>query len=222
MYSFRHPLLLILFLLLSFIGCDSAPRQRAYKEVVLKPADSPQSSLVGNPQDFMQKPPMAGQMDNSAVSPELMASVSAVDLSWKTPVGWREEAGSGMRVVSFYSDVKAVEFECSIVSLGGSAGGLEANIIRWMRQVNISAGPEEVADFIARQRVVKTKDGTEAVIIDLTGLQKGLSDDFSSMVATVIEYPDKTLFVKFTGKIAAVTREKENFINLVTSLSAQP
>ncbi len=162
--------------------------------------------------------PMMGAVD-AQTQKMLEASVARPPLSWATPPGWQETPGSGMRLVNFTSADKDNPAECTIISLGGQAGGLESNVVRWMKQVNIAV-PQAPAmeQFLAAQKKVKTRDGFDATIIDLTQLQS--KDDLASpsMVATIITLPDMTVFVKMTGSRGAVLKNRDQFQALCESL----
>lgn len=162
--------------------------------------------------------PMTGAMDQETQK-MLEASVARPPLSWITPDGWKETPGSGMRLVSFISLDKDDPVECTIISLGGEAGGLESNAARWMRQVNIDVPAQaELEKFLAAQKKIKTKDGFDATIIDLTQLQSKDDLERPSMAATMITLPDMTVFVKMTGARGAVLKNKEKFETLCQSL----
>ncbi len=162
--------------------------------------------------------PMTGAVDPQTQK-MLDASVARPPLSWATPQGWQESPGSGMRLVNFTSTDTNDPVECNIISLGGQAGGLESNAVRWMGQVNIPV-PEAAAmeKFFTAQNKIKTRDGFDATIIDLTQLQPKEDPDSPSMIATVITLPDMTVFVKMTGSRAGVLKNKERFESLCESL----
>ena len=162
--------------------------------------------------------PMTGAVDPQTQK-MLEASVARPPLSWATPQGWQETPGSGMRLVNFTSTDQNDPVECNIISLGGQAGGLESNAARWMQQVNIAV-PQAPAmeQFLAAQNKIKTQDGFDATIIDLTQLQPKEDLQSPSMIATVITLPDTTVFVKMTGSRAGVLKNKEKFETLCQSL----
>lgn len=162
--------------------------------------------------------PAGGAVD-AQTQKMLEASVARPPLSWATPQGWQETPGSGMRLVNFTSTDNDNPIEANIISLGGQAGGLESNVARWMKQVNIAVpDAPAMAAFLAAQKKVKTKDGFEATIIDLTQLQSNKDIQSPSMVATIIILPEATVFVKMTGARGAVLQNKEKFETLCQSL----
>jgi hypothetical protein len=146
------------------------------------------------------------------------ASSSAAALSWTAPDGWREEAGSGMRLATFTIDREGSSATCTIVTLGGAAGGLEANVRRWMGQLKIAdLPPDEFSAFLEKQERVKSEGGFDMVLVDLTELGDAAPDS-ASMLAAIVTVPNTTAFVKFTGPTVLLKNEKESFTKLCRSL----
>lgn len=162
--------------------------------------------------------PMTGAMDQETQK-MLEASAAKPPLSWTTPQGWKETPGEGMRLASFNSTDPDNPVECTIISLGGQAGGVQSNVARWMKQVNVAVpAGDEFDKFLAGQKKVRTKDNFTATIIDLTQLQSQEDTQSPSMLATIIELPDTTVFVKMTGSRGGVLKNKEKFEALCESL----
>src|SRR5262245_48698828 len=70
-------------------------------------------------------------------------------LKWTAPKGWKELAGSGMRVASFSVPGKA---EMSVVTLPGDAGGELANVNRWRNQIGLPPLDQKALDAAAKRR----------------------------------------------------------------------
>lgn len=131
-------------------------------------------------------------------------------LSWILPPGWEEEkAANQMRVATFRLSSDFNAFDCSIVSLPGGAGGLEANLRRWMGQIKLEVSEEQFNQFI---------NASSGNVFDFTQLQDGRAPDTESMIAAMIELHDETVFVKLKGTIATVTANKKAFLELVASI----
>ena len=156
-----------------------------------------------------QKPQVRHYTQVTVEAPD--ASVpSKNNLTWKAPQGWVEEPGKGLRLVTFHDAANPKDIDVSIVPLGGSmAGGLEANLKRWLGQINVQVSDAQLQDLIR-----SSKDN----VFDLSQLQKGLDPSSKSMMAAMISLPDTTVFVKMAGSIDAVTRHREKFKELVRSL----
>ena len=162
--------------------------------------------------------PMGGAVDQQTQK-MLEASVARPPLSWATPEGWRELPGSGMRLATFRSADTGDPVECALISLAGDAGGLESNAARWMQQVNIAVPDAPAMEkFLAAQKKIKTPDGFDATVLDLTQLQSQDDLESPSMAAAIIVLPDMTVFVKMTGTRGAVLKNRDQFEALCESL----
>lgn len=178
-----------------FSSCEQAPTSREYEEIVTAPATDPHA--------FMRSVPFAGEKRSNS------------SLSWEVPQGWSEEKGSGIRLVTF----RAVNgtIECSIVSLGGQAGGLRSNVTRWMGQINGEIPADDQFDaYLSRSKILKTKGGFSMTIIDLSEFVS--NDNSPSMISAIAELKELTLFVKMTGSRSNVALNHDQFISLIKSL----
>jgi len=181
---------------LIFTSCEQQITSREYEEIVIAP--------VTDPHDFMRSSPFAGEQHLNS------------PLSWEVPQGWSEEKGSGMRLVTFRDPNSSME--CSIISLGGQAGGFRSNVTRWMNQINVSipAG-DQLSAFLSRQQKLKSKGGFVVTIIDLSELSQG--EHAPSMIAAITELENKTIFVKMTGSRGDVITNRVQFTSLCRSLA---
>ena len=153
-----------------------------------------------------------GPMEASQIPNEMAPKIP---LSWKTPDGWEEIAGTGMRLVTFKGD----GVESSIVSLGGAAGGIPSNVIRWMGQINMAVPSEsELNAFIESQEKLVSSGKLEMTLINLAQLQGSQPDSVPSMMASMIQLDDTTVFIKMTGTKAAITKNHDEFKDLCNSL----
>lgn len=146
------------------------------------------------------------------------ASPRLASVKWTSPEGWREEAGSGMRLASFSIERDGGKASCTIISLGGAAGGLEANVRRWLGQLNVEVPPpNEFFAFLERQERIESEGGLKGVVVDLSELSGGAPDK-DSMLAALFTMDGSTLFVKLTAPRALLAGEKDAFIRLCASL----
>ena len=56
---------------------------------------------------------------------------------WEKPESWIPSEGSSMRLASFAIPYSGGSGDLSVVQLGGTGGGLESNVNRWRRQLNL-------------------------------------------------------------------------------------
>lgn len=199
-----HRFIIAAFVPLAFCAaCDQAPKITQYRE--LAPTKNSQQPVL----------PQQQQTDNPVLEKILNDSVAEVDLRWDVPDGWMEQKGSGMRLASFTSDSQP-SIQTTIISLGGMAGGVEGNVLRWMRQINLNITSEKVTKFLNEPEIVETQSGESVEIFDLTQLQDSSMPD--GLIGAIWRLNTKTLFFKMTGDRSAVQEEKPRLIQLINSL----
>jgi hypothetical protein len=189
--------LVILCVLIGLTGCGPEPQKRVYQEIVI---ESPQTAVwsgTGDPhaglQGNMPNMPAETPMPQSVIPEGLLNSKTDVPLTWEKPGPWQEFPGSGFRVVTFKAGEGDDAIECSIVSLSGAAGGVEANLIRWMTQINLKAPSDDLLEFLKKEGAYLPGDTWQ--LIDFTKLQKDLPPTTPSMYVNILQLPDSTVFV---------------------------
>lgn len=203
--------LMIMVLTVPIFGCDQNVQGRHYNEVIiLSPSVNVPMTLDSHAQSEMAVP-----------SPEAISKQNVMSgPGWDVPQGWQEFPGGGMRLVTFKREDDPDAIDVSIVSLGGAAGGLEANLARWALQIGVdfTANQQKADAWIKGAVVLKTKDNLDARIFDYTQLQKDVDPASKSMVASLIETGDAIVFVKMTGTIKSVKENMEAFQALTRSV----
>ena len=202
-------ILIYIFVAPGISSCEKASGPRKYEEIVIEPLSA-----------SMQLPPGHPPIDNPSTPNTSIRADSAIasELKWTPPQGWQSFSADGMRLATFKTQDEN-PIECSIVSLGGLAGGLEANITRWMRQINLTEIPEnELQEFLKKQKIFSSQGGFSIQMLDFTSLQQNLEDSVPSMIAAIVTLPEKTVFVKMTGTKEAVLKNKNKFEKLCQSL----
>ena len=206
---------------LFFSSCEQKNQETHYKEIVVQAPQLSQPSVPTvqtMPSDqAMPADPHAG-LDMSAMGLSSDNSAMSKMFTWVAPQGWKEEAGTGMRLVTFrlLSDAKAID--CSIVTLGGMAGGLEANLRRWIGQIGVQATPDELTSLISSAPSTKIKTGQEGKIFDFTSIQANSKLSDKSMIVVMVIMDEATLFVKMAGTVGTVGKNKADFFKLVGSI----
>lgn len=136
-------------------------------------------------------------------------------LVWQTPPAWQELPGDGIRLAAFRFEQGDRRVETTVVMLGGAAGGVEANVVRWLDQLGLQLTGEELAQFLAGGETVAARGGIPLTVYDFTRLA---SPDGDSILAAVGPVLDQTLFVKMTGDGSLVAAARADFMSLVASL----
>lgn len=166
-------------------------------------------------------------MSSGNIPDGLLESLADVPLIWQKPESWQEYPGSGFRLVTFNAGEGGDAIECTIVSLSGAAGGIEANLIRWMQQINLNVpAGTPVLEYLKKNEAYMpgyaTAGGWLINFIEFAKLQKNVAPDAPSMQVSIITSPDKsmdsTIFVKMTGTIDALSKHKDEFQFLSNSI----
>ncbi len=162
--------------------------------------------------------------------PGMPATAQApIRITWKLPDGWVEEpADDPMRVASFLAPDSAVAntgeidpqaADVSITQFAGDAGGIEANLSRWMRQAKLPASPDQVKKVKSRGQPVHLFTGQTGTLFDFTSLLSGDITQNSSILGAIIPGPGYTVFVKATGDHDRLVRLKPVLQAFCDSLS---
>ena len=158
----------------------------------------------------------------------LVSVTSAATLNFAAPAGWKTVAtSSSMRVAQFAlprAAGDAADAELVVYYFGGSGGTVEANIERWLGQMQQPDGRPSSA---AAKRESRTINGLKVTLVDVSGTyvaemtpgaaQRHNSPNFR-LRAAVIETPNGPYFIKLTGPsrtIAAADKAFEQFLGSV-------
>jgi len=128
-------------------------------------------------------------------------------LTWKDPEGWTRAADRPMREVTHVVG----DAECYVTILGGTGGGLEANINRWCDQMG---APAKTVDEVAALPRIPFL-GTQAIVVEIPGAYSGMGDENvpeALLLGAVCMLGDASVFVKMTGPRDTVEAEREAFL----------
>ena len=142
---------------------------------------------------------------------ELTAPSRPRGLRWTTPAGWKEVAGSGMRVASFSLPKTAGKAEVTVVALPGDVGGELANVNRWRGQLALP--PISEAELPAARATVRTPLGA-MFVYDFTGS----GEKKTRLVAGMIQVSGTMWFFKLMGDEKAAAAAKPAFLKLLEGL----
>jgi hypothetical protein len=194
---------LLSFLLLLTASCGEERSVHKYRETV---------TPVG-----MSRTPSTGQMKTSSPA---HPGAGAVHFHWETPKGWTQTPKtSGMRLATFSIKEGDKEAVCTIITLRGEAGGLKANVERWLGQIAgpTAAGGETVNQLLDKQDKFLTNGQFPAVFIDYTPITPNPSD--KSILVTIITVQGNSVFIKMTGEKSILEKNKSKFKALCRSFA---
>jgi hypothetical protein len=137
-------------------------------------------------------------------------------LSYDVPEGWNELPPTGDRLINL-QPAGAPDAACYLSFLGGAAGGLEANVNRWLAQFGADPLAGDVIAALPRHSMLGREATLVAVEGTFTGMGETLREDFG-LLGLVVSEPTGSLFLKFTGPAALVEAERARFLAFAGSL----
>ncbi|MBN2307356.1 MAG: hypothetical protein JXR94_00195 [Candidatus Hydrogenedentes bacterium] len=146
-------------------------------------------------------------------------ALDAARLRWDTPEGWQPGPDRPMRLVTYLLGAEG-RTECYVSVFADSAGGLEANVGRWYRQMGLEAPP---AAALAELPVVAIL-GQPSPVVYIAGAytdMAGATTPGYALMGAVCERPGGSVFVKMLGPEGDVAAEREHFLAFCASLRAE-
>ena len=158
----------------------------------------------------------------------ITAPALAAGLAYTIPGGWMPApTSSSMRVAQFVLPGAAGDTqnaELVVYYFGGSGGTIDANIDRWVAQMQQPTGAVPA-------RAKRTVNGLAVTLVDVSGTyvaemtpgspQRHNSPNFR-LRAAVVETPNGPYFIKLTGPAKTVAGHDKSFELFVASLKYQP
>lgn len=208
--------------LLIFTGCGKESKVRKYKEKTA--SGSPHAGVKGHASQGKTASPGEKMPVNGGTPGHGMGTSHAArsHFSWKTPDGWTEkQGGGGLRLATFTVQSGDETATCTIIPLKGEAGGLAANVQRWMGQIlptgdEAEAGLKKVLDA---QEKFLTDGKFPAALVDFTPVTPKGTD--KSILATVVSVQGNSIFIKMVGLKSLLAANKEKFKALCMSFSVK-
>jgi hypothetical protein len=149
-----------------------------------------------------------------------LAADSGAGLRWTAPSSWKSEGERPMRLATYQVPEGG---ECGVYYFGqGQGGSVEANIDRWIGQFQQSKD--------TAKRETRTIHGLKVTTVDVSGVYTGMGGPNAPkgppkqgyrLLGAVVEGPQGSVFMKFTGPAETVTRNQNAFEKMLSTLNAQ-
>lgn len=156
------------------------------------------------------------------------ATLHAAGLTFTTPEGWRKvSTTSSMRVADFslpHADGDREDAELAVYYFGGQGGSVDANIQRWVEQMQ---QPDGRASSAVAQRETRKVNGLDVTLLDVSGtyvaeMAPGAAEHHNNsnfrLRAAVIETAHGPYYIKLTGPRKTVSKWDASFERFVGSL----
>ena len=133
-------------------------------------------------------------------------------LVWTKPASWISSEGSSMRIASFSVPYKGGVGDLSVIQLSGEGGGLESNVNRWRRQLNMTPiSLEEIEKNINVQSGTLGKYSIIKIVNDQTN---------KAFICAIVPVRNQTLFIKLSMNANYLQDIEEDFISFCSSLNS--
>ncbi|MEM7481557.1 MAG: hypothetical protein AAF481_10315 [Acidobacteriota bacterium] len=167
-----------------------------------------------------QSPPLIDPLATPARNPSAGGNATAGTLAFDLPKTWtRETPRSAMRQLQASIPGPGGPAEIALFHFPGQGGSTEANLERWIGQMELAPGTSP-------QRETFESSGLRITTLEVAGtlLPSGMGTGPTSpqpnsrMLAAVVEGPGGPWFFKATGPDATLAAEREAFGQLLGSL----
>ena len=168
----------------------------------------------------------------TAVLIAAVIELSAAGLTYTAPASWKPGAtSSAMRVAQFSvprSVGDAQDGELVVYYFGGAGGTIEANIDRWVAQMQQPDGRPSSA---VAKRQSRTVNGLKVTLVDVPGtyiaeVTPGSTERHNSpnfhLRAAVIETSNGPYFIKLTGPAKTIAAAEKAFESFLASVKFTP
>ena len=136
--------------------------------------------------------------------------IKSTGFSWKKPESWIPSSGSSMRLASFDVPFSGGIGDLSVIQLSGTGGGIEANVNRWRRQLNLE--PQSLSEI--EKEMIENKGG-----LGVYNIIRIISEERdSAFLCAILPAGNQTLFVKLSAKPHGIREIETDFILFCSSL----
>lgn len=140
-------------------------------------------------------------------------------LRYEAPPGWTDRGASGLRLASLAIGPPDDGHEVTVIPASGS---LEANVSRWLGQLDPAADPAALAERTTAALAAAEKvevDGVEATVVLLPpGAEPAAAEGEAILGAAIPLDEQGSLFVKFKGPADVARQERDKFVRFVSSI----
>lgn len=149
-------------------------------------------------------------------------AAAAGSITWELPEGWEEQTPSSqMRMAQAAIPGEAGPGELTVFHFGpGGGGGTEANIQRWIGQMEVAAGSEPTRETFELDNGYQVSWVEVAGTLQPSMMGTGPSEPQpdSLLLGAVVEGPGGPWFFKATGPEATLAPEREEFKEMLRGI----
>jgi hypothetical protein len=152
------------------------------------------------------------------------AAGQAAGLDFDLPANWQsEQPSSSMRMAQASIPGSAGPGDLVVFYFGpGGGGGVEANIERWIGQMEVTPGTQPAQEtFDANGYRVTLVDVKGTLLPSTMGTGPATPQPSSRLIGAVVEGPGGPWFFKATGPEATIAAERDAFLSMLRSVRGQ-
>jgi hypothetical protein len=215
-------ILLTSFLLLSLSACGGDDTGPAMEETAGESpaAEADPSSTAPSPSDA----PVGPISSRGEVVSGGGAAGQAAGLDFDLPAGWQaEQPSSSMRMAQASIPGPGGPGQLTVFYFGpGGGGGVEANIERWIGQMEVAPGTQPAREtFDANGYRITVVDVEGTLLPSTMGTGPTTPQPDSRLLGAVVEGPGGPWFFKATGPEATLAAERDAFLSMLRSVRGQ-
>ena len=132
-------------------------------------------------------------------------------LIWEKPDSWIPSEGSSMRLASFAIPYSGGSGDLSVIQLSGNGGGIESNVNRWRRQLDLKS-----QNWSEIEKNIISREGILGLFSVLRIINQKID---SAFLCAIIPIENHTIFVKLSLRPVGLTEVEDDFISFCTSLN---
>jgi hypothetical protein len=168
----------------------------------------------------------------AALGIAVAAASGAADLTFTAPASWKTvPTSSSMRVAQFalpHAPDDSQDAELVVYYFGGSGGSVDANIQRWIGQMQ---QPDGRPSSTVAERSTRAVNGLAVTLVDVSGtyvaeMTPGSTERHNRpnfrLRAAVVETANGPYFIKLTGPARTVAAHETSFDQFLDSLRYRP
>ena len=154
---------------------------------------------------------LSKEKENNFIPPAIIRETAPSGFIWEKPDSWVPSEGSSMRIASFAIPYSGGSGDLSIIQLSGTGGGIESNVNRWRRQLDL-----EPLNWIAIEKNVINKKGKLGMYSVLKIINNKID---SAFLCAIIPIVTNTIFVKLSLRPIGITEVEDDFMIFCSSLT---
>ena len=148
---------------------------------------------------------------NNLPSTHLKKDTGPSELIWEKPDSWMPSDGSAMRLASFAVPYSGGSGDLSVIKLSGNGGGIESNVNRWRRQLNLDSQA-----LVEMEKNILIREGKLGTISILKIMNQKMD---SAFLCAIIPMENHTIFVKLSLRPVGILEVEDDFIAFCSSLN---